>query len=530
MREILRATFGFRLLALGLLSLFTSLAYSIHVPRAFAKSDLTYSTFFGGDSADGVNDVVRDADGHLYVTGLTCSQDFPTTPGAFDRTVNGCDAFVAKFDASNALLFSTVIGGTEENGGDGFGEYASAIALDAEGNAYITGGTNASDFPTTANAFDTSFGGWGDAFVAKFDAQGKLLYSTFVGGAQADGSEWANAIAVNAKGEAYVTGRTSSADFPTTATGYDREYGGGWSGDAFLAKLDASGSQLLYGSFFGDVSTDEGTALALDANRNVYVAGTTFSESFPTTPNAFQQKFHKHKCGAERCSEIFVLKLNATDDSLAYSTLIGGGRNDSSSAMAVDGNGKVYVTGETRSKNFPVSVGAYDTTYNGEGYFGEDAFILKLNADGSALEYSTFLGGKSYEAGSALMVDARGSVYVAGYTTSENFPTTRGAFDRKCNSGCAWLVDGFFVKLNPRGTRLRYATFVGGGGYDGTMASKGDGGHDSVSGVAIGENGIVYLGGGTKSPDFPTTRNAFDKHFDGYQDGFLMQLAVKPRK
>ena len=498
------------------------------------QTDLLYSTFFGGNGGDWIHDIAVDQSGNAYLTGATCSTDFPTTENAYDREVLGCDAFLVKFDATNTLIFSTVIGGTEENGGDGYGEYGDAIALDANGAVYIAGATNAEDFPTTPDAYDRTMDGYGDAFVAKFDTNGQLVYSNLIGGGSdaGYGTDWATDIVVNADGEAYITGVTYATNFPTTDNAYDKTYGG--RGDAFLAKLDAAGTEMLYGTYLGGRSWEQANALALDASNNPIVVGTTSSRKFPTTRNAFQKKLHKRKCGGQPCGDAFVTKFNDATGGLVYSTLLGGARRDFAMAVAVNQDDAVFLTGFTQSRNFPVTQNSFDTTYNGKGYYSDDVFVLKLNPDASALEYSTFLGGAWYEAGRAIALDANGAAYVTGYTTSEEFPTTPGAFDRKCNSGCSGLLDGFFVKLDAHGNQLQYGTFLGGGGYDGTIVTRSkephqeiqnaDPGHDWGSGIVVDENGVVSVGGGTKSDDFPTTPDAFDSEMGSYADGFLLKL------
>lgn len=504
--------------------------------RALAQTEsgLLYSTFFGGNGGDGISDIAVDHNGNTYLTGVTCSTDFPTTDNAYDRDVRGCDAFVAKFDAANSLIFSTVIGGRETNGGDGYGEYGSAVTFDASGAVYIAGATNAKNFPTTPNAFDRTMDGYGDAFVAKFDSNGQLLYSTLIGGGSdaVYAPDWGTDIAVNANGQVDLTGVTHSSNFPTTDNAHDKTYGG--NGDAFLVRLNAAGSAVLYGTYLGGRAREQANGIALDASNNPIVTGMTGSRKFPRTKNAAQKKFHKKKCGGEFCGEAFVTKFDGITGALIYSTLIGGRNREEGQAIAADATGAVFVTGFTKSRNFPVTANSFDTTYNGEGYYGDDVFVLKLNPDASALEYSTFLGGAWYEAGRAITLDAAGAAYVTGYTTSEEFPTTPDAFDRKCNSGCSWLLDAFFVKLDAQGSLLQYGTFLGGGGYDGTIVTrikepqqeiqKADPGHDWGNGIAVDENGVVFVAGGTKSSNFPTTPDAFDSELGSYADGFFLRL------
>lgn len=499
------------------------------LPSADA-SDLVYSTFLGGESADMVNDLALDSDGNAYVGGLTCTDEFLTIFDPIHPEIIGCDPFVAKFDTNGALVFATALGGTETNGGDGFAEYVSSIVLDTERNIYVTGSTNAPDFPTTPNAFDSDSTEYrGKAFVAKFDSQGRVVYSTYLGGhEEINAYDVGKDIVTNASGQAFVTGYTRSADFPTTENAYDKTFAAGNGGDAFLAQLNDDGSDLIYSTFLGRRASDTGSGIALDGNGDVIIAGQTESRQFPTTPGAFQREFHE--CANGYCPEGFVAKFSATTGDLVFSTLFGGNGREAPSALAIDDLGAVYVTGQTDSLNFPVTKGAYDTTLNDKGPYGGDAFVLKLKADGSALEYATLLGGRNYEAGLGIAVDDKGAAHVVGYTTSKNFPTTRGAFDRRCNKPCAYLLDAFFVKLNPRGTNLRYGTFLGGTGYDRVHVARGDPDHDAASGIVLDAQGIAHIVGSTKSTQFPTTPDAYDKTLGSFQDGFFLKIKPKFRK
>jgi hypothetical protein len=395
---------------------------------------LVYSTFLGGTDGDGASAIAVNSAGAAYVAGSTVSSDFPTTPGAVDTSYNGGadDAFVTKLNASgSALLYSTFLGGTDWDS-------ALAIAVDSAGAAYVAGDTYSSDFPTTPGAFDTSFNGqYTDAFVTKLDASGSaLVYSTFLGGGT--GTDEANAIAVDSAGAAYVVGYTDSSDFPTTPGAFDTSYGGGVNGgDAFVAKVDASGSALGYSTFLGGTSGEAATAIAVDSAGATYVAGDTLSYDFPTTPGAFDTSYN----GGD---DAFVTKLDASGSALVYSTFLGGTNVDNADAIAVDSAGAAFAAGWTKSSDFPTTPGAFDTSYSG-GVYGGDAFVTKLDASGSALVYSTFLGGKNDDYAYAIAVDSAGAAYVAGYTSSSDFPTTPGAFDTSWNGG---YYDAFVTKLD----------------------------------------------------------------------------------
>jgi hypothetical protein len=325
----------------------------------------------------------------------------------------------------SSLVYGTFIGGSS-------GDYGEGIAVDGGGNAYVTGLTLSSDFPTTPGAFDTSYNGDDDAFVVKLNPTGNSLsYGTFIGGSDSD---WGSGIAVDGGGNAYVTGLTRSSDFPTTSGAFDTSFGG--YRDAFVVKLNPDGSFLVYGTFIGG-SDDEYShgGIAVDGGGNAYVTGTTDSSDFPTTPGAFDTSLDGY-------SDVFAVKLNPSGSLLSYGTFIGGSGGDKGWGIAVNGGGNAYVTGRTSSSDFPTTSGAFDTSYNG-GYWEYDAFVIKLNPDGSSLSYGTFIGGSSWDEGYGIAVDGGGNAYVTGTTYSSDFPTISGAFDTSHNG----YYDAFVVKL-----------------------------------------------------------------------------------
>ncbi|RLC69852.1 MAG: hypothetical protein DRI52_08145 [Chloroflexi bacterium] len=276
--------------------------------------------------------------------------------------------------------------------------------------------------------------------VSPQDNPDDLLYSTFLGGSDDDGGR---DIAVDASGAAYVTGSTASSDFPTTPGAFDTLYSGG---DGFVVKVNADGTGLAYATFLSS-----GGSIAVDGAGSAYITGMTGSSDFPTTAGAFDRTYNGGYCDA------FVVKLNADGTALTYATFLGGSDWDWGHAIAVDGSGAAYITGWTNSSNFPTTSGAFDRTHNGAG----DIFVAKLNATGSALDYATFVGGDAGDRGLAIAVDESGAAYVtgeAGWGWPHEFPTTPGAFDRSHDG----YDDAFVVKLNPAGSALVYATFLGG--------------------------------------------------------------------
>jgi hypothetical protein len=328
-------------------------------------SALVYSTYLGGSGAGQGDDgrgIAVDSAGGAYVTGFTNSNDFPTTPGAFQTTnAGGQDAFVTKLNATGSapLMYSTYLGGSADESGSG-------IAVDSAATVYVTGETTSTNFPTTAGAFQTTNAGGSDAFVTKLNATGSapLLYSTYLGGSS---SELGSGIAVDSAGSAYVAGLTGSANFSTTAGAFQTANAG--NGDAFVTKLNATGSApLLYSTYLGGSDLDVGYGIAVDSSGSAYVTGRTSSTNFPTTADAFQTA----NAGNE---DAFVTKLNATGSApLLYSTYLGGSGTDDAFGIAVDSAGSAYVTGVAGSTNFPTTPGAFQTANAGSN----DAFVAKI--------------------------------------------------------------------------------------------------------------------------------------------------------
>ncbi len=447
---------------------------------------LVYSTYLGGSGADNGEDqcgVTVDGSGNAYITGDTTSTNFPTTAGAYRTTAyTGNDAFVTKLNPNGtALVYSTYLGGSSVEGG-------TAIALDVAGDAYVTGYTESSDFPTTAGAFLTSHPfGSPYAFVTKLDPNGAaLLYSTFLGGNLGDGGY---GIAVDGAGNAYVGGITGG-NFPTTAGAFQTVFAG--VNSAFVTKLNPSGSALVYSTYLSGVGNlgigNVVYGIALDAAGDTYVAGYTASASFPTTGGAYQTVFGGGIDG-------FVSKLNPSGSALIYSTYLGGGNVDYCSGIALDGSGNAYVTGTSYSSNFPATGGVYQASL--AGY--QNAFVTKLNATGTALIYSTYLGGNAADYGRGIALDGSGNAYVIGAASSSNFPTTAGAYQTAFGGN----YDAFMSELNPNGTALVYSTFLG-GGYS-----------EDGLGIATDSLGSVYVVGRTYSSDFPTTAGTYQTAYAG---------------
>ncbi|MGH9837979.1 MAG: SBBP repeat-containing protein [Blastocatellia bacterium] len=458
---------------------------------------LVYSTYLGGSHQDSGRDITADANGNAYITGDTLSTNFPTH-NALQPTKGGGfsiteDVFVTKLNAAGNLVYSTYLGGSGIDHGLG-------IAVDANGNTYVTGWTHSTDFPT-ANPLQPTSGGNGDVFLTKLNAAGSaLVYSTYLGGSGFDGAisfnKNTNDIYVDASGSAYVTGTTSSTDFPTQNA---MQPTSGGSFDAFVTKLNAAGSALVYSTYLGGNGTEGGFAIVVDASGSAYIAGGTTSTNFPTA-SPLQAA---HSGGA--VWEGFVTKLNATGSALVYSTYLGSTSQDLGYGIAVDASGNAYITGETSSFNFAhfPTVNPLQPTIGG----GFDAFVTKVNAAGSALLYSTYLGGSGSEIGFGITVDTNGNAYVTGWTTSTDFPT---ASPVQPTSGGA--SDAFVTKVNAAGSALIYSTYLGGSSDDRPLN------------LAVDANGNAYVTGFTRSTNFPTVNAAQSTFGGGFNDAFLVKI------
>jgi uncharacterized protein (TIGR03437 family) len=441
---------------------------------------LVYASLFGGAQDDAINAIAVDREGAAYVTGAALSPDFPTTSTAVQRTYNGgdTDAFVLKLNPEgSARFYSTYLGGG--SGDAGFG-----IAVDDAGNAYVTGATTSAGFPTTQGAYRRTIASLtgSDAFVTKLNPTGAgLVYSTFLGGADDTRPDDAGlAIAIDAAGNAYVAGRMHSFDFPTTPGAFQR---GAFRGDdGFVTKFNPSGSALVYSTLVAGNGDDVVTAIALDAAGNAYLTGRTNAADFPTTPGAFQRDFSVGQ-------DAFVLKLNPAGSAAVYSTYLAANRDESGKAIAVDANGQVYVTGQTASTNFPTTQGSFQPS----PAISDDVFVTKLNAAGSALIYSTYIGGGGSDSGNGIAIDSAGNAYVVGAAASSDFPTTPNAFQSSFRASS----EAFVTKLNSTGSTLLYSTYLAGTAVDRAM------------GVALDRTGRIYVAGFSEGSDLPRTTGAY---------------------
>jgi hypothetical protein len=464
---------------------------------------LSYSTYLGGNSYDAAYGIAVDALGNAYITGFARSGNFPVTSGAYHTTCgtagtcNGgyADLFVAKLSAGGTTLdYSTYIGGSLDDIGK-------AIAVDSSGAAYITGQTFSSDFPTTTGAFQRTYGGAGDAFIVKLNSTGSsLVYSTYVGGSKSDTG---NAIALDSSGNAYITGATYSTDFPTTNPVQTIK---GGDADAFVTEINPNGAALAFSTYLGGSSLDWGSSIAVTPLGDmVYVTGFTKSGDFPTV-----SPLQATCASCPTYADAFVTAINPSG-ALRNSTFLGGSSDDKATAIALDPTGNIYVTGFTFSTNFPTTTGAYQTSLpNGTS----GAFVAKIAPNLTSLVYSTYLHGNVLDFGRGIAVDT-GNVFVAGQTYSTALPLAN-ATQTACSLSSCWYGTGFVTELNAAGSGLVFSTYLGG--------SHGD----QIASVGLDSSANPYVTGETASTNFPVV-NAFQGVYGGsYGDAFVSSFSLSP--
>jgi uncharacterized protein (TIGR03437 family) len=503
---------------------------------------------------------------------LTAKSERRPIDGSFVLTGDNEIGFqLPAYDTSRPLVIDPTISYSTYLGGTGF-DSGKGIAVDASGNAYITGQTNSLDFPTVP-AYQNAFGGGNNVFVLKLNPAGtSLIYSTTIGGS---GDESGNGIAMDATGNAYVTGITNSKNFPIvggfqTSASMNTNLNGTTSvfNQAFVLKLNPSGNAIVYSSYLGGSGNDYGRGIAVDASGNAYVTGNAYSFNFPVKSPIQPAKGDLSTFNAD----VFAAKVNATGDALIYSTYLGGSGDDEGAAIAVDAAGNAYLTGETISPDFPTMKPLQGSRAGNPNSAFYDAFLAKINAAGTAYVYSTYLGGSNTDAASGIAVDVMGNAYIAGYTFSRDFPVAPPqpvagtAFVTKVSNdgstvvysrsfggngtdmAAAVALDGagnayvtgsttstnfpaisapesltglvppgsflqvaFVIELNPAGTSLTYSTPFGGGS-------------DAGAGIAVDFTGNAYLTGQTSSSNFPTV-NPFQLNLGGGADAFAAKLS-----
>lgn len=460
---------------------------------------LVYSTFLGGSGSDGAYQLLKtDNSGFVYVCAETQSTNFPTSTGAYQTTNNSAAVFVTKLYADlSQIVYSTFIGGNASY------EYPDDIEIDQFGNMYITGVTDASDFPTTSGVLNENKIGNYDGFVTKLNSTGSaLLFSTYIGGIDED---WGNSLVIDSYGAIYLAGTTKSSSFPTTTGAYLKNKPNSYpNGCAFSCKINSNCTSLIYSTFLGGSGRSNGNAIAVDISGQVYISGGA-KEGFPCTADAFDPTWNGNW-------DTYLAILDNSGTSLVYSTYIGGSNDDEPylNNLALDVIGNIYIVGNTNSNNFPTYLGL-------QSYGGlTDSYILKLNsinAGSPSPIYSTYLGGSNDEyTGNSLDVDVSGKVFFTGYTFSTNFPTTLGAYQTSKTGN----ADIFITKINSTGSGLLYSSYLGGSSYESVP-----------SGVAVGDY-YAYVAGSTSSSDFPITTGAYDETYNGGgSDIFISKIDLR---
>jgi len=401
----------------------------------------------------------------------------------------GADSFgfyVDKYDEGTVLVIQQDVAISVAEEGVGSHDMGYKIAVDSSGGVYITGRTKSIDFPVK-NSRRNNFSGGDDVFVTKLNASGAIIYSTYLGGASCD---YGKGISVDSNGAVYVTGITDSSDFPTSNALYDQSAGGF---DVFIAKLDPSGSRLVFSTYLGGSSDESGQSLTVDSTGAVCAVGWTQSEDFPT-----------HNAYNDRCSgrrDVFVTKIHPSGKSLMFSTYLGGSSLDFGKDISLGSSGTIWVTGYTGSADFPVKDAIFPE-FSGK----LDAFITQFDVSGSALVFSTYLGGSSNDIGNAISNESKGSVFITGYTESGNFPI-KNALDENLSG----RVDAFVTKISVSDKGLVCSTFLGGSS------------EDSGCDIEVDSTGAIYLTGYTYSKDFPA-HNSHKGKLAGDRDAFVTKI------
>jgi hypothetical protein len=505
---------------------------------------LSYATYLGGATEDEVFGIAVDPSNNIYVTGESNSTS--GFPGGNATSGQGFDVFVTKLTSAGALSYTTFVGGSSNDSGLG-------IAVDSSHSAYVTGITESTNFPTSAGGPQPTKGDSGgnctnaktasqpcsDAFALKLDSSGARAWSTYIGGQNTDDGY---AIAVDGLGNVWVAGDTFSSIFNpniTATTVLTATFNNGGSlnppaDDGFVVEISAAGTApFLFSTYLGGSDGDQINGIAIDSTNNVYVAGETQSQDFPATKGAYQLTCGSDgKCNANAGSlfyDAFVAKLAPGGANLTYATFIGGSSDDYAFAIAVDGSGNAYITGETTKDDttttpavpYPSTSGAFSTSYNASAT--GNAFVTELNAAGSKLVYSTFLGGSTQDLAGGIAVDNFSNAYVSGSTLSTDFPTTSNAFQTKLNgTGTAGSSDAFVTQVSAGGASLGFSTYLGGSGNENANASG------SVGAIALDSSNNIWVGGSTNSStDFPATSGAAEATYGGNPyDGFVAEIST----
>lgn len=452
---------------------------------------VAFSSYLSGQKEDTIRDIATDERGNIYITGGTASTDFPVSANAYDRSFNGWhDVFVAKLDPSGKLIWSTLIGGPNY-------DRAYAIEVDKAGFVYVAGRAGAG-FPTSPRAVQQSFAGdsepnspYGqqDGFVTKLSPDGsRLVWSTYFG---SEGKDFIRDLAVSKSGEVYLAVADVTRSHPhITAQAFQPSFGGAT--DGVVARLSADGTKAIYASYFGGSEYDGGPpSIRVDDEGNAYYLTHTKSTNLPVSRNAMQTK-----PGGDL--DLVLSKISPDGSKLVYCTYIGGSNADftETHGLAIDSQRNALVAFTTKSADVPTTPRAFQPAYKGArtvargigGNYSGDGFIAKISPDGARLVAATYLGGQNGEGLEGVAVDAQDNVYVTGATFSDDFPTTANGF-QLTNMGQG---DSILTKLTSDLGKVLYSTYTGGRDFDASRA------------IAIDPTGKIYVGGMTRSADWPT--------------------------
>lgn len=470
------------------------------------RFEIAYATYLGGSGWDEAREVIPYPDGSVLIGAQSCSPDMPVVEGAFQPRyagddprlghpgLYGGDCYLARISPDGRkLIAATYFGGSKQE------RNVYGMELDREGNVVITSMTRSSDLPVTDGSFQMRHGGGpGTIFVAKLTGDlRELLWCTYLGGSGDESPR--GGLALDDEGNVYVFGTTASPDFPTTEGAYRRKLNG--PRDAFVAKLSADGSELIWSTLFGGSSEDFMVGGCLDREGNVYFVGHTTSPDLPVTLGCAQP-------GHGGKHDAYAVKLSADGGQVLYATYLGGSENEfPEHRPALLPDGSLLIPGVTASPDFPATPGAYQRKLKG----GNDAFLTRLSPDGGLI-FSTLLGGSGTEVSLMPTLSPDGTIFLVGTTSSPDLPVTPDAFQHRFGGGES---DGWIAELSPDGSQLLFCSYLGGSGKD------------MIRSIAFGPGGEIFLVGHTFSKDFPVSEGALQTAYGGGGDAFVVKLVPR---
>lgn len=448
-------------------------------------SKILYSTYYGNTGTDDADVVAVDLVGNTYLGCHSSSTHLPGANGYPYTLSGGMDAFLIKLNKEGSEVgYLIKLGGSKWDAIQG-------LAADSLGNIYGVGTTYSSDFPINANAFQPNFGGKSDAFVVKISPEGKVIWSTFLGGKKdEDGRD----IAIDRYGNVHIIGRTASKDFPISDEALQSKSAGGI--DAFVATLDANG-KMLTSTYLGGTGDDIGFSIELDSVGQLYIGGTTNSLDFPVK-NAIQEQ---NRGG----NDVFLAVIDPTRSFIDFASYLGGEGADQLYTIDINAFGDVFIMGVTNSSNFPTTEGTFQPDFGGM----RDVFITRLNLQKKEVVFSTYLGGKKDDNPRNLVLNNKGHAFVVGNTASANFPVVKTQ-----KADLLGSHDAFVTMLDLSGSFLHYSALFGGNG------------DDLFEGLAIGTDGSLTMSGASNSTDFPIKNPLQSTFLGGRFDMIVTRLSI----